>query len=395
MDEEERRALGTFENKDEIAINTVRIADLLVAIEKKDKHINLLQQELMRCKTKKQDAKFTSDAAKNVNATDAATKTSFPVTMSSFLHGTSRIRKDKFMETFDYGLPEVLDKDRDARQSEVLLLYNAESAMPSLAQSRVDDGFAGPLLSVEEATNKCETLNIVSIGDPNEAPDVFLGAQCLALVGHEQMYHVQRFIKHNGGNSFGLVQRETIKKRKTNEYSGQYSFESDEIETSPARLHREFLAKYLPYIDTLKDRLKPLLETVAMQSTVIIMVCNKNQSSLLHNFACTCRAKGIYPENIMVFPTDKETESLAKSLGYATFFDEEVRLLCLATNIFILKENNSHTFILDLWKRSRCHVQDHCIEKGGSLSYSEFTWVRFALSRRRHCVVQGSTTALP
>jgi hypothetical protein len=55
------------------------------------------------------------------------------------------------------------------------------------------------------------------------------------------------------------------------------------------------------------------------------MVCNKDQSSLLHNFACACRSKGIHTENVVVFPTDEETESLAQALGYTTFFDKEVR----------------------------------------------------------------------
>lgn len=338
---EGRRALRTVENANEVSVLQTRVAELLIVIQTRDKRIDALQQELIEYKTSENKDESLSDAVHGANVT-AATKSTFPDTMSSFMHGVSRVQKEEFLQTFDYGLPEVTDVEREVGQSEVLLLYNTESALPVSTSNNGNDGLAGPLLNVKEATAKCETLNVVSIGDPNEASGLFMGSQCLALVGHEQMYHVQRFVKNADNNDFELVQRETIKQSKTNEYTGQYSFESEENESSPARLHRKFLAKYLLYIDTLKVLLKPLLESIAIDNTVIVMVCNKDQSSLLHNFACACRAKGIHTNNVVVFPTDLETESLAKSLGYATFFDKEVRFRvrikafdsCLSTSFF-------------------------------------------------------------
>lgn len=308
-------------HNDEASTLKARVADLLVAIQKRDERINMLQQDLADCRQRNEPKEtIPNEQQPRYNSTD---KHQFPPSMSSFLHGVSRIRKTEFMDTFDYGLPDVTDAEREAGQSEVLLLYNTEAAMPSTSNTFADGSFAGPLLSVQDATEKCETLNIVSIGDSKESSEMFVGSQCLALVGHEQMYHVQRFVKMNNDN-FKLVQRETIKERKTGNYISQYKFDTEEDASSPARLHREFLTKYLPYVDTLKSRLKPVLESISVNNTVVVMVCNKDQSSLLHNFACACRAKGIQIDNVVIFPTDKETERLAQELGFATFYDEEV-----------------------------------------------------------------------
>jgi len=318
----DRRALYAEQQHNEVTMLKARVAELLVGIQTSDDRVRVLQNELASCRWN-QKKEETKDAAKRHTNSNATAAPAFPSTMSSFLHGVSRIRKEEFIKTFDYGLPDITDRERQAGQSEVLLLYNTEAAVPSSASDNAG-GFAGPLLSVKEATQKCKTLNIVSIGDPKESSDMFVGAQCLALVGHEQMYHVQRFVKSDNDN-FGLVQREIIKERKTGNYAGRYMFETENEETSPARLHREFLAKYLPYVDTLKARLKPVLESIAINNTVVVMVCNKDQSSLLHNFACACLAKGIQLDNVVVFPTDKDTSSLAQELGFATFYDEEVR----------------------------------------------------------------------
>lgn len=321
------RVLRATDEQNDVAVLEARVKELLVVIQEKDEQISSLQQKLIEGQIGWQKEKSARIPDPQRDDDESPTKP-FPDTMASFLHGASRVRKDEFLEKFDYGLPEVSDVEQEAGQSEVLLLYSAESAMTAKKTSNSnDDGFlsVGPLLSVKDATEKCSTVNIVSIGNPNEASEMFVGGQCLALVGHEQKYHIDRFVKTHD-DSFGLVQRETIKDRKSGEYLGRYTFDDEDDESSPARLHRQFLAKYLTQVDTLKSRLKPVLEGVAINNTVIVMVCNKEQSSLLHNFACACQAKGIRLDNAVVFPTDKETESLAKELGFATFYDEEVRI---------------------------------------------------------------------
>lgn len=230
------------------------------------------------------------------------------------------MEKDEFLQTFDFGLPQVTDDAREASQKEVLLLYHSPDAIPSSFPKEIE--FAGgPLLSVEDATQKCTTLNVVSIGDAKTSSELFLGSKCLALVGHEQMYHVQRFVKDETG--FRLVQRETIQK-KNGQFEGRYTFAEDS-ENTPARLHWAFLSNYLPYMDTLRQKLKTVLENIAIDNTVIVMVCNLEQSTLLVNFACACRARGIATSNLIVFATDQETAKLATELNFASFYDKEVR----------------------------------------------------------------------
>jgi hypothetical protein len=283
--------------------DAARITDLLAAVNERDDRISSLQNEI-------KVLQHPWNATSHPNPTEKR----FAASMSSFLHGVARVAKDDFLETFDFGLPEVIDADRVASQTEVLLLYNTPGAIPS---SLPEVGFAsGPLLSVKEATSKCETLNVVSIGDPNAASKSFLGAQCLALVGHEQMYHVQRFVTDDG---FKLVHRRLIKK--DDKYDVPYSF----FEAEEARLHREFLIHYLPRLDTVLARLKPVLAKISVDNTVVAMVCSMSQFSLLLNFACACHARGIsIPGNIIIFATDKETAKLARELDFATFYDDEV-----------------------------------------------------------------------
>lgn len=304
----------------EVSFLQDRIASLLRELQERDSELMLLQTELSQCRA----ARTTKADVLHGCAKANATGNIIPSAMSSFLHGVARIRKDDFLKAFDYGLPGVTEPDREAGQSQVLLLYNTEAAVPSWNDStHAHDGFAGPLLSVDDATKTCPTLNVVSIGRPQESSDMFVGSQCLALVGHEQMYHIQRFVR-NEHSTFELIQREAIKEELTGKYASRYQFEADVDKTSPAQLQSKFLEQYLPQVDTLKSRLKPILENVASNNTVVAMVCNQDQSSLLHNFACSCRAKGIANDNVVVFPTDKQTERFAQEIGFATFYDEEV-----------------------------------------------------------------------
>jgi hypothetical protein len=50
---------------------------------------------------------------------------------------------------------------------------------------------------------------------------------------------------------------------------------------------------------------------------------NAGQSELLSNFVCAARSRGFDIGNVLVFPTDEETNKLARGLGLATYFDEK------------------------------------------------------------------------
>ena len=52
------------------------------------------------------------------------------------------------------------------------------------------------------------------------------------------------------------------------------------------------------------------------------MTCNRGQSELLMNFACSSRARGFDLQNVIVFPTDMEMNELAEEMGLATFYED-------------------------------------------------------------------------
>jgi hypothetical protein len=56
----------------------------------------------------------------------------------------------------------------------------------------------------------------------------------------------------------------------------------------------------------------------------VVMVCNKGQSVLLHNFVCNARAKGLDLSRVVMFATDEYTRKLCEELGIAAFYDEGI-----------------------------------------------------------------------
>ncbi len=177
------------------------------------------------------------------------------------------------------------------------------------------------MMSVEDATENCDTMNVVQVGNPGNT------RQCLALVGDYESYHLQRWMRADpaeGNDKAGPldnnkplapVSRGHIK-------DGGDRFRpptSVEIEKHWGMLH-----KYFNTFDEKINALKAVAEKVAVKNTIIVMTCNMGQSELLMNFVCNAKSKGLDVSNILVFPTDQETKDLAEGLGLTTFFDEDV-----------------------------------------------------------------------
>lgn len=87
----------------------------------------------------------------------------------------------------------------------------------------------------------------------------------------------------------------------------------------------QYLRKYLNSVEDILKRLRPIAKRTSQNNTLIVMVCNMGQSSLMVNFACAARAKGLDFSKVLVFCTDEETLALAHALGLAAFYDKEVR----------------------------------------------------------------------
>ena len=56
---------------------------------------------------------------------------------------------------------------------------------------------------------------------------------------------------------------------------------------------------------------------------MVVMTVNIGQSELLANFVCAARSRGLDISNVVVFPTDIESKTLAEGLGVTTYFDEK------------------------------------------------------------------------
>ena len=89
------------------------------------------------------------------------------------------------------------------------------------------------------------------------------------------------------------------------------------------------LSRYFDTVDEVLAELKPKLESIAIQNTVIVMVCNFGQSELLMNFVCSATKNNLDTRNIIVFTTDQETTDLVEALGLTAFYDERVRSIII------------------------------------------------------------------
>ena len=142
----------------------------------------------------------------------------------------------------------------------------------------------------------------------------------------------------------------------------------------------ELLSLYLKNLEDVKAELSEILKRIAVDNTVIVMVCNFGQSELLVNFVCAAHARGFDISNVIVFTTDQETDDLARGLGLTTYYDHRVRtrqtgeigayivivllvfriphLYCLNTEFRPRAQGSSGS----IWRFSVCLQYCHCFD---------------------------------
>lgn len=172
-----------------------------------------------------------------------------------------------------------------------------------------------PHLSAVDATENCETMNVVLIDNPGPTQ------QCIALVGGQyQSYHVQRWMRMGeNGLDHQMPLRMVGRAMRKNGFDEMMLPKTQHVDT-----HQELLRTYLENIKSIRQRLKPIAEMTAVDNTIVVLTCNKGQSELLMNFACSSRSRGFELHNVLVFPTDRETDALARGLGLTTFYEESI-----------------------------------------------------------------------
>lgn len=230
-----------------------------------------------------------------------------------FATGAARIDKQDFVETFDSGLP-ADQGNSDPAASEVLMFYNGRNALPDLKREEIMSASGvPPKLTAMDATQNCQTLHVVSTKSAMQ--------QCIALVPQYESFHVQRWMRIEPdsklNNEMPLV---PVGRGQQSNGANQFKTPSQRA----AEVNWQHLQTYLENSSTTLERLRPLLSKVAVDSTVVVMVCNRGQADLLTNFACANKARGLSLEHVVVFCTDQETCDIATGLGMTGFYDKEV-----------------------------------------------------------------------
>ena len=254
---------------------------------------NIQQQENIRSKKKQTSSFFSSEIVAGVSKTD----------------------RNEFLSHFDYGLPQ----DQERHSSEVIVLYSDSEAMPNSLVEATATNKDTPVMGALEATENCDKLKVVVTGKASGTLH-----QCIAVLEGVESFHIQNWIRMSTTDVFdkSYPLRHVGRGMQAN---GVNTF------TPPKTNHIEqnwkLLRNYLGTVDDVLTRLRPIAKRIARNNTIVVMVCNLGQSSLLVNFACAARSKGLDLTSVLVFCTDEETLDVARGLGLAAFYDEKVRCI--------------------------------------------------------------------
>lgn len=279
------------------------------------------EEELIELHVKEELQKIRKAEPTSNSASKQTQTRRFPEdTMHKFVNGIARVKKDDLSEFFDFGNPMEIGKGTG--QEDAIILYQSEKALPA-PSAEYDDGNGIPLFDPNTATSQCDAMNVIFTENPGNT------RQCTAIIGNFESYHIQRWMKVDTTKSTPIksdlplapVSRgyaSRAGKGKANFYAPP-----SDGKFSPVKRHWVMLRTFLENVDSVLEDLKPILKKVARDNAVIILTCNKGQSALLMNFACSARRRGFDLGNILVFPSDTETKDLAEGLGLATYYDEK------------------------------------------------------------------------
>ena len=162
--------------------------------------------------------------------------------------------------------------------------------------------------SGKEALERCQSVNVLMVDSMLEEES------CTVLLPQPNSLHAQRWHRNDSEGNFHLVSQGF--------HSIPNSFEPPSLDQT--RSSWSLLKRYLDSVDDVLADLRPILHRTAKDSTVVVMVCNHGQVDLLVNFVCSARQRDIDLSNVIVFATDRETESIVSSLGIATYYDHRV-----------------------------------------------------------------------
>jgi Nucleotide-diphospho-sugar transferase len=261
-------------------------------------------------------------------------------TMGRYLTTMGRISKENISNYLDLGVPvEELKPGHYSRESlpnrflpnqgkeystrrEARLAQNKPWFPPSMIEFKDESlGAANP---AEEAFSNCQQLNVIYREMSN-----FIG-QCTAIVPQYESYYIQKYLRvaeDEDDPSQEMVSSDPADRFPLRVVSRNHLLTGLKHQFVPPSSEKtkeawDLISQFQDSLDDVLTDLRPILQRIAIQNTVVVMVANFGHAELLMNFVCAARARSIEISNVVVFTTDQETANIVTGLGLTAYFDE-------------------------------------------------------------------------
>jgi len=243
----------------------------------------------------------------------------FPPQIKDFVAGAARVNRHDFLTTFDDGLP-GLDAGATPGNHDVLMLYDSPGALP--------DNFKDNLQhysSATEATSNCRYLRVLTLDVETDEP------VCLAIQGNnaEPHYFVHKWLQQPDGTFRAASRYEEPLPPPPSSSSSVHKSSKQQKKRSPladppkpvlVTAANKILQQYLSHYTNYTLQLKALVEPIAEDNTLVVMVCNRAHIDLLLNYACAARHRNVLPSNVVVLSMDEDTHRAATKIAGLTSF---------------------------------------------------------------------------
>jgi Nucleotide-diphospho-sugar transferase len=175
-----------------------------------------------------------------------------------------------------------------------------------------------------EALKNCQHLNVIYREQSEEIE------QCTAVVPQYESYYLHKYLRVSENSSdpkFETVSNDTTSPfplrfvSRFHQLTGLPSYSMEPADYDIAVQSWAIISKYRANLDDLLADLKPILERIAINNTVVVMVANFGHAELLMNFVCVARTRSLNISNVLVVTTDEAMLDIANDLGVATYFD--------------------------------------------------------------------------
>ena len=222
--------------------------------------------------------------------------------VGNYVTGVALTPKANFTDLLDLGVP--LDSPTKRGSTHAMILYMKGPQRGRIAQ--IDDAAT--------ALEPCDTVNVLLTDHSGGRK------QCLAIVPNYESFHLQHWMRvdERGRSSEDAPLRLVGRGLKGGNGRNEFTPTSQ----GNAKKAAEMLRQYFNSLDDVLSELNAILGKIAIDNTVIVMVCNFGQSELLMNFLCQAKARGFDISNLIVFATDQETYDMVKGMGVAAYYDK-------------------------------------------------------------------------